>query len=588
MGYYGYNCSKCSNSCQTCESTNGKCLSCVDPSKCGDYCNKPCQSKFSNTEFDVKAGICSSCVLESILNRQIGEDYGTSLSEQNCSWSCRQTCTEINNCNGDLNAVESFQAPGSLLCNIECEGLRTNCIVCATNKSDNVHGCLKNDFLPISEDWNILSANLKCFEKNVTIYCKNRTSFATKDFARRMPSNDTRTDPMETGMDTRTLLLLFAMIILVLSLILLLIKRLKIMRETKRFHLEHFRQVAEPEGENDHEDQRQPHPTFGDGANSIFLVEIADADEVVEDGMERLNVEYTNTIAYRVPVDDFVKYHGIRRENQINEEEEFSKIPTGLMELYKVAVQKDNVSKNRYRYVYPYDFCRVVLNTSGEEGSNDYINACYVEGVEVERAYIAAQGPFTPETLDDFWKMAWQENSSRIVMLTNLFEGDTMKCLKYWPNDVMEFGDIVVRLESQEEYEMYTIRHMTMHQDDVVKAVTQFHFTGWPDRGVPETVDSLLRFRDLVKNDRPEQDGPIIIHCSAGIGRTGTFIALDYLLDEGAAKESVDVINCVSKLRQQRAHSIQTKEQYIYLYDALAQGLKHIRRKPSCRLIDEI
>lgn len=96
------------------------------------------------------------------------------------------------------------------------------------------------------------------------------------------------------------------------------------MRETKRFHLEHFRQVAEPEGENDHEDQRQPHPTFGDGANSIFLVEIADADEVVEDGMERLNVEYTNTIAYRVPVDDFVKYHGIRRENQINEEEEFS------------------------------------------------------------------------------------------------------------------------------------------------------------------------------------------------------------------------------------------------------------------------
>uniref|UniRef100_A0A8W8N3Q1 protein-tyrosine-phosphatase n=1 Tax=Magallana gigas TaxID=29159 RepID=A0A8W8N3Q1_MAGGI len=349
------------------------------------------------------------------------------------------------------------------------------------------------------------------------------------------------------------------MIILVLSLILLLIKRLKIMRETKRFHLEHFRQVAEPEGENDHEDQRQPHPTFGDGANSIFLVEIADADEVVEDGMERLNVEYTNTIAYRVPVDDFVKYHGIRRENQINEEEEFSKIPTGLMELYKVAVQKDNVSKNRYRYVYPYDFCRVVLNTSGEEGSNDYINACYVEGVEVERAYIAAQGPFTPETLDDFWKMAWQENSSRIVMLTNLFEGDTMKCLKYWPNDVMEFGDIVVRLESQEEYEMYTIRHMTMHQDDLVKAVTQFHFTGWPDRGVPETVDSLLRFRDLVKNDRPEQDGPIIIHCSAGIGRTGTFIALDYLLDEGAAKESVDVINCVSKLRQQRAHSIQTK-----------------------------
>lgn len=117
--------------------------------------------------------------------------------------------------------------------------------------------------------------------------------------------------------------------------------RLKIMRETKRFHLEHFRQVAEQELENDHEDQRQPHQTFGDGANSIFLVEILDADDVVEDGIERLNVEYTNTIAYRVPVDDFVKYHGIRRENQINEEEEFS-VPVA----YSVFVKKKKKTKN--------------------------------------------------------------------------------------------------------------------------------------------------------------------------------------------------------------------------------------------------
>lgn len=190
MGNFGNNCSKCSNSCQTCESTKGKCLSCVDPSKCGDYCDKPCQSKFSNTEFDVKAGICSSCVPESILNRQICEDYETSFSEQNCSWSCRQICTEINNCNGDLNAVESFQAPGSLLCNIECEGLLTKCIVCPTNKSDNARGCLKNEFLPISEDRNILSAHLKCFAKNVTKYCKYRTSMASKDFANTTRSLD--------------------------------------------------------------------------------------------------------------------------------------------------------------------------------------------------------------------------------------------------------------------------------------------------------------------------------------------------------------------------------------------------------------
>lgn len=118
------------------------------------------------------------------------------------------------------------------------------------------------------------------------------------------------------------------------------------MRETKRFHLEHFRPVAEPEVENDQEDQRQPHPTFGDGANSIFLVEIVDADEVVEDGMERLNVEYTNTIAYRVPVDEFVKYHGIRRENQINEEDEFS-----VLIAYSLFVNKQYMYlKERWHY----------------------------------------------------------------------------------------------------------------------------------------------------------------------------------------------------------------------------------------------
>lgn len=200
VGYYGYNCYKCNGSCQTCDSTNGKCLRCVDPSKCGEYCTKSCQSNFSDTELDVKAGICCSCVPESILNRQICKDYGTNSSEQKCSWLCRQICTEINNCNEFLNAVESFQAADSFLCNIECEGLRTTCIVCATNKSDNAHGCLNNNSLPISNDRNILSAIRICFAKNVTKYGKYRTFLATKDFDRRMlDTNTTATTTPKPG-----------------------------------------------------------------------------------------------------------------------------------------------------------------------------------------------------------------------------------------------------------------------------------------------------------------------------------------------------------------------------------------------------
>ncbi|XP_061189998.1 receptor-type tyrosine-protein phosphatase alpha-like [Saccostrea echinata] len=321
-------------------------------------------------------------------------------------------------------------------------------------------------------------------------------------------------------------------------------------------------------------------------ANTIFLEEITEADDIVLDEMKSLDVEYTNTLAHRIPVDKFIEYRSIRRENNVFEEEEFAKIPTGLMELYTEAVKKENISKNRYRYVYPYDFCRIVLSTSEEQGRNDYINACYVEGIKGDSTYIAAQGPFTPTTLIDFWRMIWQENSSRIVMLTNLFEGDHMKCLKYWPEAEDKIGDFLIRLESQDVYENYTIRHLVVQQvesedknpNEVIKKLTQFHFTSWPDCGVPSDVNSLLCFRDFVKNDRPDADGPIIVHCSAGIGRTGTFIALDYLLEEGSTMKSVDIINCVSKLRQQRAHSIQTKAQYIFLYDALVQGLKNIRR----------
>lgn len=188
LGYHGNNCSKCSDSCQTCDSVNGKCLSCVDPSSRGDYCNQPCQSTCSNTECDIKIGICSCCFPESI-NRQICENYRTNLSEQKCNCSCRQICTEINECNACLSVLKSFQASGSFLCNIECEG-HSACIICATNKSDSASGWLQNDSLLIPKKRNILSAFRKCFAKNVTKYCKYRTFFATKDFDRRMPTSD--------------------------------------------------------------------------------------------------------------------------------------------------------------------------------------------------------------------------------------------------------------------------------------------------------------------------------------------------------------------------------------------------------------
>ncbi|XP_062576947.1 uncharacterized protein LOC134238859 [Saccostrea cucullata] len=269
-----------------------------------------------------------------------------------------------------------------------------------------------------------------------------------------------------------------------------------------------------PEAIEENEEQTEVVPmsqnTFNDGANSIVLEEITYVNVSVEN---QRDAEYSNTTSHRLLVDTFIDNHRIRRENNKFEEDEFANLPTGLLDLCTEALKTENICKNRYRYVYPYDFCRVVLNTCDTPGRNDYINACYIEDSQGKHSYIAAQGPFTSLTLIDFWRMVWQENSSRIVMLTNLMEGDKMKCLKYWPEDVIELGNIRIRLECEDNNENYTIRYMIVEQNNETRKICQFHFTGWPDCEVPSNVDDLLCFRNLVKNGRPDSDGPIIVHC---------------------------------------------------------------------------
>ncbi|XP_061180979.1 receptor-type tyrosine-protein phosphatase T-like [Saccostrea echinata] len=601
--HYGENCKNCNKSCRTCDPASGFCLTCANSSWYGKSCDKNCPYNCSDGKCDINNGVCSSCY---------PGYYGQTCKPCKIGWhgvNCNKSCSE--KCRGDCEKEtgacykcksELFKPPSCLKC-IESISKCLSCDKCdVCDRSQRWDNCPNRVVTNCSDcrGINCTSCSKKSCDINVNktcTSCPNICVLFNKTMIGTTTINTSSQSLMNSGNKEKNDLLLavlFGMIILVLLLILLLIKRLKVLRKSE------IVRALDSQENGPREEQPLNHVVpqhiLGNEANTIFLEEITQADDIVIDEIQRLDVEYTNTIAHRIPVDTFIEYHSIRRENNVFEEEEFAKIPTGLMELYTEAVKKENISKNRYRYVYPYDFCRVVLSTSEGQGRNDYINACYVEGIKGNPTYIAAQGPFTPATLVDFWRMIWQENSSRIVMLTNLFEGDHMKCLKYWPEEEDKFGDIVIRLESQDNYENYTIRYLVVQQvgsedenpNEVIKKVTQFHFTGWPDCGVPFDADTLLCFRDLVKNDRPEADGPIIVHCSAGIGRTGTFIALDYLLEEGSTIESVDIINCVSKLRQQRAHSIQTKAQYIFLYDALAQGLKNIRRKSLYQLVDEI
>ncbi|XP_065936977.1 receptor-type tyrosine-protein phosphatase kappa isoform X1 [Magallana gigas] len=301
------------------------------------------------------------------------------------------------------------------------------------------------------------------------------------------------------------------------------------------------------------------------------LAEIRD-DDPNDMEEEVITVEYNNLTSQRVSINRFIEDLPYRKNSDALERE-FNDLPSGLLESYSIALKSFNRNKNRYKGIYPYDYNMVRLRTDDDEDETDgYVNASYIHGFRKERAYIASLGPFNPRTLEDFWKVIWQNDASRIVMLTNTFEGDRMKCLKYWPDTELEIGPFILTLDTEDVHDQYTLRYLIVQHQEEFKRVTQFHYTAWPDNSVPEDVTSLILFRNLVRNGMTSSDGPIVVHCSAGIGRTGTFIALDYLLEEGAAEQMIDVKGYVTSLRHQRGKSIQTYEQYIFLHDAVVEG----------------
>ncbi|XP_060597478.1 receptor-type tyrosine-protein phosphatase epsilon-like [Ruditapes philippinarum] len=170
--------------------------------------------------------------------------------------------------------------------------------------------------------------------------------------------------------------------------------------------------------------------------------------------------------------------------------------------------------------------------------------------------------------------MVWYEQSDVIVMLTNLRELSGMKCEQYWPgSEKITYGDICVSSMKSDIFAEYTVRRFQLLKKNEKRYVTQLHFTAWPDKSVPEDVTSLIEFRQRMIQTPTHFTGPVIVHCSAGIGRTGTFIALDRLIREGHTNHDLNVFECVQHMRGQRVKMVQTLEQYIYVYKALVTAL---------------
>ncbi|XP_029954403.1 receptor-type tyrosine-protein phosphatase H-like isoform X3 [Salarias fasciatus] len=251
----------------------------------------------------------------------------------------------------------------------------------------------------------------------------------------------------------------------------------------------------------------------------------------------------------------------------------------GADQTQKVSTLPENKVRNRFTNVLPYDWNRVKLTTSGSAESSDYINASYMPGYRNNREYIATQGPL-PATVNDFWRMIWEQQVKGIVMVTNCTELGRTKCEQYWPSGRQSrlFGELSVTTISEQQEPNWTLRTFSVKHRNTSeeRTVKHFHFTAWPDHGVPQGTDVLIQFRGLMRQ-HIERDGgraPTVVHCSAGVGRTGTIIALDVLLQQLENEEAVGINAFVHRMRLNRPYMVQTESQYVFLHQCIMDTLK--------------
>ncbi|XP_060588974.1 receptor-type tyrosine-protein phosphatase kappa-like [Ruditapes philippinarum] len=548
--FYSTDCSlACNPSCivksgyQTCEHASGYCLNGCKETFWGDNCGKPCPDGCKDLKCDRNNGTCTDGCKDGLSGDKCTQTTTIEITTSQTRASSHQTLTE-----GTQMAVQEKKESNELIIGASAGGgvliLILIIVVVFVLKRRKKSPREESDQheVVVAEDHNVYSKPTKnsaaVEEIQDYIYAQpNKPRKPKKQSTREISKPKTMYDNFAIDLDDKTTVSDGAYATITID--------------------------RDPENKTEEE-------------TDVDEIELEELDEgnskLIKIEVNPPSVDlYYNTaslVRSRIQISDLLEY--VRKKTDY--EDEFEKLPKGLTRPCDEALTRTNRKKNRYNGVYAYDATRVVLQ------SKTYINANYIDGHKKYPEYIASLGP-TKDTMNgykDFWEMIWEEKTDKIIMLTNLDESGKMKCEQYWPDQgkTKNYHGYKVVCIAEKIFSEFTSREFSVNvQGSGSRKVTQYHYTAWPDRSVPDNVASLIEFRNKVEQTKSNDAGPIVVHCSAGICRTGTYIALDTLIQEGMNDICVDIFGRVMALRGQRGHMVQNLEQYIFLHRCLLYAL---------------
>ncbi|XP_053174088.1 tyrosine-protein phosphatase non-receptor type 18, partial [Scomber japonicus] len=262
------------------------------------------------------------------------------------------------------------------------------------------------------------------------------------------------------------------------------------------------------------------------------------------------------------------------------------KLKKELNQTNEAGALKENIKKNRYKDILPYDQNRVVLSLLTSDSDSDYINASFIKGATSGRSYIACQGPLS-NTVIDFWRMIWQHDVKVIVMACRVIEMGKKKCQCYWAEERQSaaFGPFTVSNEMETLCnDDVIVRNLTVTFQQSSRSLVHYQFLSWPDHDVPYEAAGVLDLLVRTRNSQGTHTGPMVVHCSAGCGRTGVICSLDYIRDLLVTKKigaDFSIKQIVQDIRIQRPSAVQTKEQYQFIFIAATCMLERVCRRPA-------